>query len=149
MYGWLLDQDIDTLNVGETVAAAPSLEEKSAAIHATFPQADIASRALVETTAKHLPPQAHRERLELLKRVWPELKAKLSDQLLSPDEMAGLLAVAGAPVKAAEIGVDLDYLRRTTIAAKFLRSRYTVLDLLDETGLLEQAVDAMVTKGLL
>lgn len=84
-----------------------------------------------------------------MKDVWPELKEKLSDQLLSPDEMAGLLAIAGAPVKAAEIGVDLDYLRRTTLAAKFLRSRYTVLDLLDETGLLEQAVDAMVTKGLL
>lgn len=149
LYDWLLDQDIEALNVVATVSAAPSLEEKSVAIHATFPQADIASRALVETTAKHLPPQAHRERLELLQGVWPELKVKLSDQLLSPGEMAGLLAVAGAPVKAAEIGVDLDYLRRTTLAAKFLRSRYTVLDLLDETGLLEQAVDAMVTKGLL
>ena len=31
----------------------------------------------------------------------------------------------------AEIGVGRDYLRRTTLNARFLRSRYTVLDLLD------------------
>lgn len=149
LYDWVLDQDIEALDIDHVVTAAPSLDTKSALISKAFPQADIAARALVETSAKHLPPQAHRERLELLKQIWPDLKAKLSAQLLSPEKMAGLLAVAGAPVKAADIGVDLDYLRRTTLAAKFLRSRYTVLDLLDETGLLEQAVETMVTKGLL
>lgn len=149
LYDWVLDQDIEALDIDHVVTAAPSLDAKSALISKAFPQADIAARALVETSAKHLPPQAHRERLELLKQIWPDLKAKLSAQLLSPEKMAGLLAVAGAPVKAADIGVDLDYLRRTTLAAKFLRSRYTVLDLLDETGLLEQAVETMVTKGLL
>lgn len=149
LYDWLLRQDIEALDIDQIVAGAPSLEAKSAVISEAFPQADIASRALVETTAKHLSPRAHRERLELLKRIWPQLKAKLSDQLLAPNEMASLLAVAGAPVKAADIGVSLDYLQRTTLVAKFLRSRYTVLDLLDETGLLDQAVKAMVTKGFL
>lgn len=149
LYDWVLGQDIEALDIDQVVADAPSLDAKSVLINKAFPQADIAARALVETTAKHLPPQAHRERLELLKQVWPDLKSKLSDQLLSPKRMAGLLAIAGAPVKAADIGVDLDYLHRTTLAAKFLRSRYTVLDLLDETGLLEQAVETMVTKGLL
>ena len=42
----------------------------------------------------------------------------------------------------ADIGVDRAYLERTTLNARFLRSRYTVLDLLDETGLLAQAVTA-------
>jgi glycerol-1-phosphate dehydrogenase [NAD(P)+] len=32
-----------------------------------------------------------------------------------------------------------DHLRRTVMAARFLRSRYTVLDLLDDAGLLETA----------
>lgn len=149
LYDWLLQQDLEALDIDRVVADAPSLEAKSVAISEAFPQADIASRALIETTAKHLSPQAHRERLELLNRIWPQLKAKLSDQLLTPNAMASLLAIAGAPVKAADIGVSLDYLQRTTLAAKFLRSRYTVLDLLDETGLLDQAVEAMVTKGLL
>lgn len=149
LYDWLLQQDFEVLDVDRVLADAPSLEAKSVAITQAFPQADIASRALAETTAKHLSPVAHRERLELLKQVWPDLKAKLSDQLLCPNDMAKLLAIAGAPVKAADIGVSIDYLHRTTLAAKFLRSRYTVLDLLDETGLLDQAVKAMVTKGLL
>lgn len=149
LYDWLLKQDIEALDIDQVVSAAPLLDAKSAQISTVFPQADIASRALVETTAKHLPPQAHRERLQLLKRVWPDLKARLGKQLLSPGEMAGLLTIAGAPVRAADIGVDLQYLRRSTLAAKFLRSRYTILDLLDETGLLDQAVEAMVTKGQL
>jgi hypothetical protein len=38
--------------------------------------------------------------------------------------------------------VDRDYLRRTVLAAVYLRSRYTLLDLLAETGLLERAVEA-------
>lgn len=149
LYDWLLEQDIGALDVDRIVAAAPTLEDKAQAIRSAFPQADIASRALVETEAKHLSPVAHRARLDLLKRIWPELKVRLEQQLLPPEKMVSLLTVASAPVKAAEIGVDLEYLRRTTLSSRFLRSRYTVLDLLDETALLESAVDAMVTRGLL
>jgi glycerol-1-phosphate dehydrogenase [NAD(P)+] len=54
------------------------------------------------------------------------------------------LARAGAPVEAADIGVDPAYLYRTILKARFLRSRYTVLDLLDECGLLEQAALAAI-----
>ena len=57
-------------------------------------------------------------------------------------EMRRHLRAAGAPAEAADIGVATDYLRRTILNARFLRSRYTLLDLLDETGLLVQAVDA-------
>ncbi len=54
------------------------------------------------------------------------------------------LRAAGAPAVSTDIGVPPDYLHRTILNARFLRSRYTLLDLLDETGLLVQAVDATV-----
>ena len=47
----------------------------------------------------------------------------------------------------AEIGVDERYLHQSILKARFLRSRYTVLDLLDECGLLEQAALAAIAAG--
>ena len=126
LYAFLLKQDIAALDSQEVVARAPSLDAKATMIAQVFPQAEIANRALAETTAKHLDPVAHRLRLERLKSQWPSLKERLRLQLLSPAEMADLLAMAGAPVVAADIGVDRSYLQRTTLAARFLRSRYTV-----------------------
>jgi glycerol-1-phosphate dehydrogenase [NAD(P)+] len=56
--------------------------------------------------------------------------------------MQARLRAAGAPSRAADIGVGTEHLRRTVANAVWLRSRYTVLDLLLECGLLEAAIDA-------
>jgi len=69
-------------------------------------------------------------------------RPRLAAQLMTADAMRAALHAAGAPSDAAEIGVDRAYLRRTALAAVHLRSRYTLLDLLAETGLLERAVEA-------
>ncbi len=148
LYEWFTKQDVQALDIDQIITRAPSHEAKAAMIAKVFPQADIASRALAETTVKHLSPDAQRQRLERLKSLWPQLSSKLDKQLLSPEEMRRLLSIVGAPVKAKDIGVSQDYLRQTVLRARFLRSRYTLLDLLDETGLLEQAVDDAVTRGL-
>jgi glycerol-1-phosphate dehydrogenase [NAD(P)+] len=113
-------------------------------IEAAFGPGEIAARALEETRAKHLSPVQHRERLALIVAHWPALSHRLGAQLMSAAEMRRNLRAAGAPAEASDIGVARDYLHRTILNARFLRSRYTLLDLLDETGLLEQAVDATV-----
>jgi glycerol-1-phosphate dehydrogenase [NAD(P)+] len=59
-------------------------------------------------------------------------------------EMAARLGAAGAPFSAAGIGVSAAHLARSIAHARWLRSRYTVLDLLDDTGLLEHAIAAVV-----
>jgi glycerol-1-phosphate dehydrogenase [NAD(P)+] len=95
-----------------------------------------------EVRAKHVEGAALRARLERLRDGWPALAARLRAQVMAPDAMVTALHAAGAPALAEEIGVGRDYLHRTTLHARFLRSRYTVLDLLDECGLLEAAVEA-------
>ena len=67
------------------------------------------------------------------------LASRLTAQLMPAPQMAALLAAAGAPASAAAIGIAPDRLRHTILAARFLRSRYTVLDLLDDTGMLAAA----------
>jgi glycerol-1-phosphate dehydrogenase [NAD(P)+] len=145
LFDWLVRQDLGALDVEAVVARAPSLAAKAAAVDRLFPPA-LAERAEAETAAKHLDAAAHRARLETVRAVWPRLRDRLAAHLMGADEMAELLHAAGAPVRAAELGVTPAHLRRTVAASRFIRSRYTVLDLLDECGLLEAALDAVFAR---
>jgi glycerol-1-phosphate dehydrogenase [NAD(P)+] len=142
LYDWLLRQDLGTLDIEAVLARAPDLAAKRAEIAARFDDATIAARAAEETAAKHADPASHRARLETLKAGWPVLRERLARHLMSAAEMTDLLHRAGAPALSEEIGLPVAHLRRTIMAARFIRSRYTVLDLLDEAGLLTDALDA-------
>jgi glycerol-1-phosphate dehydrogenase [NAD(P)+] len=144
LFDWILDQRVAGLDIEAVLARAPDMAAKAAAVEAAFGAGEIAERALEETRAKHLTPVQHRARLELLVDEWPALAARLRGTLVRAPVMQGWLAAAGAPSRAAEIGIDNARLARTISAARYLRSRYTVLDLLDETGLLPRAIAATV-----
>lgn len=144
LYDWLLAHDLTKLDRERILAQAPGMAEKAGRIRAAFGSNEIAERAIEETRAKHLEPAAHRARLERICAVWPELSRRLRAQLVPAAAMRDRLAEAGAPSMAHKIGVDDAHLRRSTAHALYLRSRYTVLDLLDETGLLATAIKAVV-----
>lgn len=142
LYDWLLARDLRGLDVAALVARAHGMEDKAAEIRASFGIGEIAARAIEETAAKHLTPVQLRDRLDLIRRIWPDLRGRLAAQLGPAADMVVALHKAGAPAEAAEIGVGRDDLHRTVLNARFLRSRYTILDFLDETGLLGPAVAA-------
>lgn len=144
LYDWLLARDLTRLDIEHIIASAPDMDAKARAIRAAFGPGDIAERAIEETRSKHLKPTELRARLEKVRAVWPELVERLRAQLLSAKAMRERLRQAGAPAEAADIGVSDGHLRRTIAHALFLRSRYTVLDLLAETGLLAKAIEAVV-----
>lgn len=146
LYDWLLTQDLSRIDPDRVAAQARTLAAKAAVIAATFGPGEIGARALDETAAKHVDGAALRSRLALLARVWPDLRARLKRQLMTARDMRAALHAAGAPADEAEIGVTRDALRASVMAARFLRSRYTLLDLLDETGLLAGAVDAALPR---
>ncbi|MCU0903870.1 MAG: sn-glycerol-1-phosphate dehydrogenase [Tabrizicola sp.] len=147
MYDWLLSRDLSAIDPARRAAEAPSLDNKEAEIRDRFGPGEIAERAIIETRAKHVEGPALQDRLTRLRTVWPDLSTRLRARLWTADRMAQHLARAGAPVEAADIGVDTAYLYRTILKARFLRSRYTVLDLLDEVGFLDQAAVAALPKA--
>jgi glycerol-1-phosphate dehydrogenase [NAD(P)+] len=140
LYDWLLRQDLTRIDPVALAAAAPGLEDKAGEILRHLGEGAIAARAREETAAKHPDPGALAVRLERLRAVWPELARRLSGRLWPADRMVAHLHIAGAPAHPAEIGLGMADLRAAVLAARFLRSRYTVLDLLEETGLLQRAV---------
>lgn len=145
MYDWLLSRD--HLTIAPARLSGVPLAGKEAEILRLFGAGEIAERAMVETRLKHVEGAAMAARLTLLREVWPGLASRLRARLWTAGHMAAHLARAGAPVECADIGVDDRYLYDSILKARFLRSRYTVLDLLDECGLLDQAALAALPSG--
>jgi glycerol-1-phosphate dehydrogenase [NAD(P)+] len=130
---------VNGIDAEAVVASAPNFDGKVQLIHAAFGAGEMAERAIEETRAKHLEKQAHRDRLRQLVAAWPALSRRLEQQLPGLKQVRGWLDDAGAPRDAASIGVTREHLHNSILNARFLRSRYTVLDVLEETGLLPQA----------
>lgn len=143
LYDWLLAQDLTRLDGAKIVANAPDASQQAAIIRHAFGIGEIAERAVAETRAKAATPDAHLARLALLAQVWPVLATRLRARLLPAQDMTQRLAAIGAPSHSTDIDVSRAHLRATIAKARYLRDRYTVLDLLDETGLLGIAIDAV------
>ena len=75
---------------------------------------------------------------------WDVMKTRVKEQILPYAEMERRFQVLGCPTKPAEIGLNESELRRGIFVAAMIRNRYTILDLLFELGLLEQAIDDVV-----
>ena len=138
LYDWLLQQPLDQLAYNKS--NYKTMEDKEAEIKYVFKQPEIAKRAFVETEKKHLELEQIEERIAQLKTVWPKLRNRLQSHLLPTIKLQSLLEAASAPIRAHQIGISEDHLKRTIRAARFIRSRYTILDLLDQTDLLDRAL---------
>ena len=143
LYDWLLAQDLTQLDALAIVERAPNPAQQAAIIRTAFGPGEIADRAVIETRAKAVSPNQLRARLALLADVWPDLSARLRARLMPAQDMIKRLQSIGAPSASTDIGVSRVHLRATIAKARYLRDRYTVLDLLDETGLLGTAIDAV------
>lgn len=147
LYDWFLRQDIGRLDIDAAVLAAPGFPEKVDDVRRAFGASEIADRSIEEVRLKHVEPDALRARLVRLVSGWPDLNARLAAQVMHPGSFSAMLKAAGAPHAPSTIGISTDQLRRTVLDSRFLRSRYTILDVLEETGLLHRAVDALFPAG--
>ena len=143
LYDWFLRQDIGRLDIDVALRAAPGFPEKVDAIRRAFGASEIAERSIDEVRMKHVESSVLHTRLARLVSCWTELKSRLATQIMDPDAFAAMLEAAGAPSTASDIGIGTQQLRRTILDSRFLRSRYTILDVLEESGLLQGAVDAL------
>ncbi len=73
-----------------------------------------------------------------LEALWPELKVQLKAMMLDPAEMAVIIAAAGGPTTATELGLSRDKWRDAMKHARDVRNRWSFLDLADDAGLLDE-----------
>lgn len=85
------------------------------------------------------------ERRAAMTRRWSEIWTALDAQLLAARGLEEDLRAAGAPTRAADIGVAPERVRRLVLGARHMRKRYTVLDFAFDLGELEAIADAIAS----
>lgn len=143
LYAWLLAQPLDRLDVAACCAAWPEAKDAEAKTRRDFANDEWVETAVAETQAKHHDRTTLKKQLTLLRERWPELRERLRSHLLSPEEMKDRLEKVGGPVTPQQIGLTLEHLRRSFARAQQIRRRFTVLDLVVRTRLLDAALAAL------
>jgi glycerol-1-phosphate dehydrogenase [NAD(P)+] len=147
LYELLLTHDMRALDPDALCRAWPSRAEVERMVRQGHDIPQLAENAVAESLAKYITPEQLRVRLTLIQERWPVIRAKLEAQLMTADQLRGLLAAAGCPTDPAAIGITIAQLRESYWLARTIRSRYTVLDLATETGLLDACVAELFAPG--
>ena len=145
LYERLLERDLGAINIDAACAAWPdpaTMEQTVLDAHPLLGQV-----AVKQTMAKYVSADELRTRLERLAQRWPTLRDELAAQLLPAATLRAMLAAAGCPTEPADIGLDAASFRATYRRSQMIRSRYTVLDVAVETGLLDECVDELFAPG--
>ena len=80
------------------------------------------------------------ERRKLIEAHWEAIRARLKKQIIPYAETKKMLKNAGCPVCPAEIGLTEEQFLHGVRTSQLIRIRYTILDLLYESGLLDEAM---------
>ena len=103
--------------------------------------------AVVQTDAKYLTPQQLRERIHTLQKLCHKSRKPQPNSCLSAEEIADVLKTVGGIYHPAQIGISLEKMRETYTRAQMIRTRYTILDVLWELGILDECVDELFAPG--
>jgi glycerol-1-phosphate dehydrogenase [NAD(P)+] len=125
--------DLERLCARKPESMAPAVFEDH--IRAVF--RDLAAAVLPFARQKHLDRDGLQQRRKRLRDRWPDIRKAVAPAVIPADESRAILRAAGAVSRAADLGVaplEIDFAYRY---ARWIRNRYTVLDLAAELGMLE------------
>lgn len=105
------------------------------AVHLRTTWGRAADSVIAAFAKKHPPTHAdHCAEVALIQQRWTELQDAVRPFLVNLPAIEHALRAAGAKTRAAELGLTDDAYRATVRAARFIRERYSILDLLDTVG---------------
>ena len=145
---FLLEKDIENIDVDKCVAAWKSWDETEAEIREMFAGTPgHLARGLEETKGKYVDKEGLRKQLEALKAAWPELKEKIRSQIIPFSEVYEDLKLVGAPYEPEMICVDRARMRKTFSYIPYMRSRFTNIDIVYRLGLMPELTERLFGKG--
>jgi glycerol-1-phosphate dehydrogenase [NAD(P)+] len=100
-----------------------------------------ADKCIAEWSHKALDEKTADELNQKLDALWPSLREECRSFMLPLETMRGSLAAAGGATTALELGLDPDLYRTAVLHAREMRNRYSVLDLLGDSGELAALVE--------
>ncbi|MCS6858921.1 MAG: sn-glycerol-1-phosphate dehydrogenase [Abditibacteriales bacterium] len=136
LYERLLSLSASDINLAAIRRRYPSWEEEEKTIRRFYGAA--ATAALEQFHRKYQPWDKKEAELRALLNRWDDLRATLRSIVSSPASLADALQAAGAFTQPSELGLSSEQMREALLNARYLRSRYTVLDLAAEVGVLRE-----------
>lgn len=146
VYDAIIDFDF-AVDVDAVVASWPSREENQEYARSLQTIPAIAEAAAAQADGKYVPREQLPQRIADIERVWPEIRGRLRAQVPTAPRIRDMLREVGAVYHPLQVGISLEKLHATYFQAQTIRSRYAVLDVLNETGLLRQVVDSLFAPG--
>lgn len=145
LYDWLLARP-DAAVQAAALQHRPAFDPVDDEIRWSLGDGPIAEAARQEMQAKRAGGE-RQTRVQRFAAAWPHLRGQLLRRGFSAPGMRQLLRRAGAACDPADIGVTPAQLRADYRRARLIRRRYTLLDLLEDIGWLEPAVDDLFSHG--
>jgi glycerol-1-phosphate dehydrogenase [NAD(P)+] len=87
--------------------------------------------------------QKRKTKMEKIVDNWDRILELCDKYLPEPDSVRGILKDVGAITSPAEMGIDRELFKQSFIAAKDIRMRYGILQLMEDIGVLEEAAEAI------
>ena len=147
LYERVLARDFTTLDTEAAVRAWPAWDQVERRVRDAFAGTPVEDAAVTESRAKYVDDATLSQRLDLLRERWSDLRDRLREQLIPADQVQAQLSDAECPTTPAEIGLNAERFRATFDRARMIRRRYTILDLANETGVLEDCVEELFADG--
>lgn len=135
-----LQHYLDKVDVNHIIADRPHRDETTAVVEHFAPLIGVgpAAHLAAETADKHCDDDSLRRRLEVIMSDPSAFWAQLAPLLTPLAEARRLLEAAKAPTTIKQLGIAPDELTNAFRYARYIRARYTVLDLASDLGLLEE-----------
>ena len=145
---FLLEKDIENLDIDKCVAEWKSWEEQEAEIREVFAgKPGHTARGLKETHDKYTDKEGLRKQLEALKAAWPTLKEEIRKQIIPFAQVRENLRLVGAPYEPEHIGVSRERMRTTFSYIPYMRSRFANIDIVYRCGFMPELMERLFGKG--
>ena len=120
-------------------------------LHATeIPREELHSRfgaaaetMIEQTSRKALSPAQADELNRRLQKDWPGIAQRLRAVTLPYEKVYSSMKAAGCPLTATDLGLDSEFYRNAVRFSRFIRDRFTMLDLADDAGQLSEFESAL------
>ncbi|MFA4030165.1 MAG: hypothetical protein GDYSWBUE_001714 [Candidatus Fervidibacterota bacterium] len=146
LYGRLLEIEALQLDCERLAQRYVSINEWLPRVRDFFGEA--CERIIEQLSLKHPKSQDELKRkLERVIAMWDDTKARLSGVVRSHDSLRQMLLDAGAPTTIHELNLHRGEFREAVMLAHTIRSRYTVLDLANELGILPDELDELMERS--
>jgi len=98
---------------------------------------------ITETRKKAIDEQMAEDLNSRFEQEWPSIRERLRAVTVPYDELQKSMNDAGCSITATDMGLDGAFYRDAVTYARFIRDRFSVLDIVDDSTGLERFVGAM------